>query len=100
MISHDKGNFFIGVENVKGNFIFDIASVHEVEYPYRKCEHALFIHIWPHKALVLGKYSAHSGHVTAHLLEALGGKIIDFHKEKKRFSLGQEPVSQGEEQGG
>jgi phage-related protein len=72
---------FTGIENVKGRFLLDIASVHEIEYPFRKCNRALYIHAWPGVALVLGIWKKKTKTTDEHLIEALKGRIIDLQKQ-------------------
>src|SRR5579859_237214 len=66
--------FFTGMENVKGYFAFDIAPVHEIEHPFRVCKHAVYIHVWPGKALVLGWWRK-GKELEQHLLDAMGGRV-------------------------
>jgi hypothetical protein len=67
---------FAGIENVKGRFLFDVASVHEIEHPFRSCNHALYIHFWPRKALVLGWWKKRHNE-TDNLLLAVQGRNLD-----------------------
>lgn len=75
MKTHSRGRLFTGAENVKGRFIYDVSYVYEHEYPYRKCDRALFLHVLPRKALVLGWWKD-SGNTEEHLLKALGGREL------------------------
>lgn len=77
MQAHGK-RLFIGIESVSGLFIYDIASVHEIEHPFRKCDKALYLHLWPGKAVVLGKWKDKIKPLEDHLIEALRGRIIGY----------------------
>jgi len=70
-------NAFVGVESVDGNFLYDVNTVHETEYPYRVCDKAVFLHCLPKKAVVLGVWKAGDNDVMKHLLEAMKGRIVD-----------------------
>jgi len=89
---------FCGLENVKGRFLIDMAPIYEIEYPFRFCEKAAFIRVSPARALVLGCWRQ-SMNLDSHLLAALGGRVVHFHEEKRRFSLGPEDVQSGQEKG-
>jgi hypothetical protein len=79
---HDlRNSLFYGFENVRGRFVYDVASVHEIEYPFRKCDKALYIHILPGKALVLGKWKE-GEELEQHLLEAMRGRV---HVQAEEF---------------
>lgn len=71
---HGK-KLFTGIIFVKGFFLFDIASVHEIEYPFRYCDHALYIRIWKTRALVLGWWKQ-SSDIDEHLMRSIGGRIL------------------------
>lgn len=77
MITYGPGVPFVGVEDVSGRFLYDFAPVHETEYPYRVCEKALFLHVLPRKALVIGVWKAGDKDIMKHLLEALHGRTLD-----------------------
>jgi hypothetical protein len=77
MITYQPGVPFVGVENVQGRFLYDFAPVHETEYPYRVCEKALFLHVLPSKALVIGTWKAGDKDIIKHLLSALRGRVIE-----------------------
>jgi len=77
LITYSPGVVFVGVEDVRGKFLFDIAPVHETEYPYRVCEKALFIHCYPGKAVVIGVWKAGDKDIMKHLLKALRGRVIE-----------------------
>lgn len=79
MQAHGK-KFFIGVESVRGFFVYDIASVHEIEHPFRKCNRALYLHLWPRKAIVIGIWKNSKKTLEDHLVEALRGRIIGYQR--------------------
>ena len=85
---------FTGIENVKGFFLLDIAPVHEIEHPFRSCNHAWYIHAWPGKAIVIGwwkkRYSEEQN-----LLRAVQGRNLDVQETKGR--LLRESLSEGPE---
>jgi len=70
---------FAGIENVKGYFLLDIAPVHEIEHPFRSCNHALYIHHWPKKAIVLGWWKKRYDE-TENLMRAVKGREYDLEK--------------------
>jgi len=76
-------NLFTGVEYVKGFFLFDMAPVFEIEHPFRKCKHALYVRIWFNRALVLGWWR--QGDEVSNLLMAVRGNKINVEDEKARF---------------
>jgi hypothetical protein len=86
---------FTGVENVRGFFALDIAPVYEIEYPWRICEHALYFHIWPGKALVAGIWNKNRIPLEKHLLAAMRGRIHDKKKEGLREWVQPEGLRQG-----
>jgi hypothetical protein len=75
---------FTGIVNVKGFFALDIAPVYEIEHPFRACNHALFVHFWPGKSIVLGWWRKGRGEVR-NLLLAVKGNKIDVEEEVRRF---------------
>lgn len=102
ILNRKAGSWFAGFENVKGDFLYDIASVHEVEHPYRVCDKALFLHVLPRKALVLGVWKEGKD-FDDHMLEALGGRIVTITEPLScegsfLWPLGQEPVPEGQEE--
>jgi len=77
LITHDVGRqIFWGFENVKGKFVYEIQSVHEIEYPFRVCDKALYLHVLPSKALVVGIWKAGNSDTELHLLQALRGRLV------------------------
>jgi hypothetical protein len=72
---HGK-RLFTGLENVKGRFLFDVAPVHEIEHPFRSCNHAVYVHFWPRKALVLGWWKKRHSE-TENLMRAVGGRNVE-----------------------
>jgi hypothetical protein len=82
MKAHGK-KLFTGVESIKGFFLFDIAPVHEIEHPFRKCSHALYLHAWPGKAVVLGIWRKNTKTLEEHLLEALRGRVMENVQENR-----------------
>lgn len=76
---------FTGIERVKGIFLFDIAYVHEIEEPFRRCDHALYVHIWPGKALVTGFWKKRRSTVDQHLIKAMGGRALGTVQERQRM---------------
>jgi hypothetical protein len=84
MQAHGK-YLFTGIENVKGYFVFDIAPIYEIEYPWRICNFALYVHIWPRKALVFGWWKNKKTSVDQHLLDAMRGRV---HEAKKELPVG------------
>lgn len=75
MLSSNNSRWFAGKQSVKGLFLFDLASVHEIDYPYRKCKRALFIHIFPRWSIYFGRWNIGTTNIDEHLLEALKGRI-------------------------
>lgn len=73
---------FCGIESVRGFFLFDVAPVHEIEHPFRKCHKALYVHMWPGKAVVLGVWQHSKNKLEDHLIEALRGRIIGYQRNK------------------
>lgn len=67
---------FTGVENVKGFFLIDIAPVHEIEHPFRSCNHACYLHVWPGKAVVIGWWKKRHSE-DSNLMLALQGRKLD-----------------------
>lgn len=84
MNTHGK-KLFTGIEHVKGFFLFDVAPVHEIEHPFRSCNHALYIHCWPGKAVVLGWWKKRHNE-TENLMKAVGGRVVQ-EKEISRPGL-------------
>lgn len=100
MKAHGK-KLFTGIEQVRGFFLFDISSVHEIEHPFRKCRYAVFLHFWPGKALVLGVWGQRKASLEAHLIEALDGRKIsvEHFQQARRFNSRHEEVPKDEEEG-
>lgn len=74
---------FTGLENVKGRFFIDIAPIFEIEHPYRKCRHALFVRVWRTKAVILGWWR--QGDEVSNLLMAVRGSKINVEEEEQDF---------------
>lgn len=74
---------FTGIENVKGFFVLDMAPIFEIEHPYRKCKHALFVRIWKTKAIILGWWR--QGDEVSNLLMAVRGSKINVEEEERNF---------------
>jgi len=81
---------FVGIENVKGVFVLDVAPVHEIEHPFRSCNHAWYIHVWPGKALVLGWWKKRHTE-EQNLLMAVQGRNLDV-QEENTIGIFREPV--------
>lgn len=71
---HGK-RLFTGIVHVKGLFVFHMSTMTEIEYPWRICDHALHIHFWPGKALVVGRWKEGLGE-TGNLLRAIRGRRV------------------------
>lgn len=82
MITHDLGRIFCGMTNANIPKVTGIDKVYLNEYPYHKCEHALFFHVWYRKALVIGIWKPRKVSVNEHLLEALKGREVVSAEEK------------------
>jgi hypothetical protein len=75
---HGK-TLFVGNVYVKGLFLLHMSTMTEIEYPWRICNHALHIHYWPGKAVVIGKWKPGLGE-TGNLLRAIKGRKMDDEK--------------------
>ena len=76
MITHDVGRIFWGITNANVPKYFGTDPVYLNEYPYHKCERALFIHIWPRKAIAMGVWKPRIVSINEHLMEALQGREL------------------------
>jgi hypothetical protein len=75
-VSQMHGNrLFTGIVHVKGRFVFHMSTMTEIEHPWRICDHALHVHFWPGKALVIGKWKPGLGE-TGNLLRAIRGRRV------------------------
>lgn len=79
---------FIGLENVRGLFLVDVASVYETEHPYRSCNHAWFIHVWPGKAVVVGLWRKKYGEMENLFRAVKGGRDLDVQEKDTLRVLG------------
>lgn len=76
MITHDIGNFFWGIDNIKGKMTEPTTAVYEIEhYLFRQCPDARVYRIFPGKALIYGRWIPGKP-VNEHLMEALKGREL------------------------
>lgn len=74
MITHDIGQFFWGVDKIKGRMTAKSTSVYEVEHHlFRQCPNARVHRIFPGRALVYGRWQPGKP-VYEHLMEAVRGR--------------------------
>jgi hypothetical protein len=89
---------FTGIIYVRGFFIVDVAPVHEIEHPFRKCRFALYVRIWYNLAVVIGIWDKGHPDIQKHLISALGGRVVDTEEKATLFRSGGRVLSQSEEE--
>lgn len=76
---------FTGIIPRKGLFLFDIAPTREIEFPWRAAKRCLLIHIWPGKAIVIGRWRWSGLDEHEALLAALEGEEIGDVQQQSGF---------------
>lgn len=86
---------FWGITPRRGFFVFDKAPTREIEWPFRVCKKSILIHIWPGKALVIGRWQWSELSETEALLEALEGTNLGFQGQGFKASATEATEDQG-----